>query len=237
MRKHIGKALQTRSAAIKTALERYNAAARELNPPREELNLSTVLEYSFLADFDLLRETRQDIREHLWSTPTGRIAIDQYFKLLRAPEEILRCNVEIRRVVTQLRDEERYLRYHEERVRAEGNSILAHHIGLHRNIRGRFSAEHHHRLSLIAELEGFSGTLEPGESLYKGPGASGSWRASAVDIPSAASTFAAAEGYAPSSEEIELQGEQEDDDEEAQEQEDEADVLAVIMDRATIADP
>lgn len=71
MRKHIGKALQTRSAAIKTALERYNTAARGLNLPREELNLGTVLEYSFLADFDLLRETRQDIREHLWPTPTG----------------------------------------------------------------------------------------------------------------------------------------------------------------------
>ncbi|KZP28301.1 hypothetical protein FIBSPDRAFT_908692 [Athelia psychrophila] len=92
MRKHIGKALQTRSAAIKTALERYNTAARGLNLPREELNLGT---------------------------------------LLRAPEEILRCNVEIRRIITHLRDEENFLRHHEERLCAEGKTLLAHQISLH----------------------------------------------------------------------------------------------------------
>ena len=39
--------------------------------------------YTFLADFDLLRDTRQDIRSRPWATPAGRLALDNYFKVLR----------------------------------------------------------------------------------------------------------------------------------------------------------
>lgn len=110
MRKHIGKALQTRSAAIKTALQRYNAAALALDPPCETLKAEDVVEYAFLSDFDLLRDTHQDIHERPWSTAMGRIAMDQHFNLLRAPEKIVR-------IVTHLRDKSAYLQYHEERLR------------------------------------------------------------------------------------------------------------------------
>lgn len=234
MRKHIGKALQTRSAAIKTALTHYNAAARALHPPREQLQLETILEYGFLSDFDLLRETRQDIRERPWATPTGRIAMEQYFKLCRAPEEILRCNIEIVRIVTHLRDEEAYLQHHEERIRADGNTHLAHQIAIHRNVRGRFNALHRQRLAVIAKLKGFSGSLEPGISLDTGPGGSASLPRSATSILSVTSLGPAVEEAHLSAEEAELQGEQEDDEEQAQEQEDEVDVLAVVMDRIII---
>ncbi|KZP05529.1 hypothetical protein FIBSPDRAFT_673874, partial [Athelia psychrophila] len=56
MRKHISKALQSRSQAICTALERYNTAARALSPPRQQLEWSDVVDYAFLADFDILRD-------------------------------------------------------------------------------------------------------------------------------------------------------------------------------------
>jgi len=34
----------------------------------------------FLADFDLLRDARQDISQRPWATPAGRLAMDLYFK-------------------------------------------------------------------------------------------------------------------------------------------------------------
>ncbi|KZP06663.1 hypothetical protein FIBSPDRAFT_764032 [Athelia psychrophila] len=230
-RKHIGKALQARSAAIKAALGRYNAAALALNPPRDTLNIEQVIEYAFLADFDLLRDTRQDVRERPWSTAMGRIAMDQYFKLKRAPEEITRCNIEIARIVTQLRDEEAFLRHHEERLRPT-NPVLAYQIAVHRNVRGRFTAHHHQRLALIAKLPGFSGSLEPGISLDIGPGGSASWRPPAATN---ATSTAPVITVHRSTEELELEGEQNDDEDEAQEHEDEADLLAVMFDKVDIA--
>lgn len=61
MRKHIGKALQTRSAAIHTALDHYNTAALAVTPPCLTLKWEEVVEYVFLSDFDLLRDAQQDI--------------------------------------------------------------------------------------------------------------------------------------------------------------------------------
>ncbi|EGO30745.1 hypothetical protein SERLADRAFT_432361 [Serpula lacrymans var. lacrymans S7.9] len=57
LRKHIGKALQARSATIRTALERYNAAAKALSPPRQTLEWKEVVNYTFLSEFNLLRDT------------------------------------------------------------------------------------------------------------------------------------------------------------------------------------
>lgn len=54
MRKHIGKALKARSQAIRIALTQYNIAAKALIPPRPALQWERVVEYAFLADFDLL---------------------------------------------------------------------------------------------------------------------------------------------------------------------------------------
>ncbi|KAG6912822.1 hypothetical protein DXG01_011751, partial [Tephrocybe rancida] len=63
LRKHIGKALKVRSQAIRTSLERYNAAAALMSPPRPSLSWDQVVEHAYLADFDLLRDCRQDIHE------------------------------------------------------------------------------------------------------------------------------------------------------------------------------
>ncbi|KAF7967190.1 hypothetical protein HWV62_35588, partial [Athelia sp. TMB] len=148
-------ALQSRSSAIRTALDKYNAAARALSPPRRQLKWDKVVEYAFLADFDLLRDTRQDISTRPWVTPAGRLAMDHHFKILRACEEILRLNVEIRRVATYLVDEDRYLRTCETQ-------------------RGRFNARHVQRLHAITELPGFTGTITPGVSLLTSAGESAS---------------------------------------------------------------
>ncbi|KAG6852084.1 hypothetical protein C0991_003278 [Blastosporella zonata] len=76
LRKHIGNALKVRSQAVRTALEKYNAAAKALIPPRPQLSWDLVVEYAFLADFDLLSDTREDIHERPWAKPAARVLMD-----------------------------------------------------------------------------------------------------------------------------------------------------------------
>lgn len=173
LRKHIGKALQVRSAAIRTALDRYNTAARALHPPRASLSWEEVVEYAFLSDFDLLRDARQDISQRPWATPTGRLTMDTYFKTRRAREEIQRLDIEIRRLATYLHDESRYLTECEKQLQTL-HPGLAHQVSLHRKIRARFAGHHYQRLHDISMLEGFTGSITPGESVERGPGASAS---------------------------------------------------------------
>lgn len=164
MRRHIASALRTRSDAIKTALKKYNAAGAELRPPRESLEWEEVVEYSFLADFDLLRETRQDIRKKPWASPVGRSMMDQYFKLLRAKEEIIRLNVEIRRVITHLEDETEFLEAHEIDL-ASSDPILAHQVRLYRLERLQYKEHHIKQFKKLENLPGFTGTLTRGFSV------------------------------------------------------------------------
>lgn len=162
MRQHIGKALQTRSQAIRNALIRYNEAVIAvfpLEPPT--LKWEQVVEYVFLSDFDLLRDARQDIRERAWAEPTARLTMDQYFKAKRAKEEIIRLNVEIERLVTYIRDEEAYLVEKGEEIR-ETDAPLAHQVGVYLRERSRFTPLHMKRLRELSLLDGFTGTLEPG---------------------------------------------------------------------------
>lgn len=173
MRKHIAKALQTRSAAIRTALDRYNTAALALTPPRRTLKWDEVIEYAFLADFDLLRDAREDVSERPWATPASRQAMDLYFKMCRAQEEIVRLNIEIRRLVTYIRDEDHYLRACEAQMMPL-EPALAYQIGARRLARGRANGHLLQHLTDIAELPGFSGCILPGESSKSSPGDSAS---------------------------------------------------------------
>ncbi|KAG0694016.1 hypothetical protein DFH29DRAFT_1037153 [Suillus ampliporus] len=161
MRKHIAKALQTRSMAIRSALDRYNAAARALSPPRRMLKWEEVVEYAFLADFDLLRDSRSDVSQRQWATPAAHQATDLYFKRCRAKEEITRLNVEVRRLASYIHDEDHYLRECQQQAEAF-SPALAHQISLRWQARGRFNFRHIKCLQDIARLPGFSGTIVPG---------------------------------------------------------------------------
>lgn len=164
MRQHIGKALQARSQAIRTALDHYNEATALLYPDRDPLKWDEVVQYASLADFDILRDARQDISERPWASSAGRIVMDQYFKLKRAEEEIQRLNVEIPRLVTYMIDEDEFLREREEAT-ALVDSGLAYQIRLYRLERSRYTTLHMQRLRSLARLPGFTGNLRPGQSL------------------------------------------------------------------------
>jgi hypothetical protein len=167
LRKHIAKALQARSQGVKSALATYNDAAAAMTPPRDHLTWDQIVDYAFLADFDLLREGREDIRSEPWAQPAGRVALDQHFKLLRADEEITRLNLEIPRLVTHMADEERFLVYHQRRLAGEGHAAMAHQVHRYRMERGRFDDLHRERLLKLSKEPGFTGSLLPGVSLSR----------------------------------------------------------------------
>ncbi|KAJ7577336.1 hypothetical protein C8J56DRAFT_1007167 [Mycena floridula] len=136
LRKHIGNALKTRSQAICSALDSYNNATKQLSPPRQHLDWATVVEYAFLSEFELLRDSRQDIREKPWATPGGQALLDQHFKILQARKEITRCNVEICRLVTKIHDEKEFLDERRQAIHGT-NPTLAHQISVYQAERGR----------------------------------------------------------------------------------------------------
>ncbi|KAJ7578621.1 hypothetical protein C8J56DRAFT_1111628, partial [Mycena floridula] len=162
MRKHIGEAVKKRSQAIRTALENYNAAAAKLSPPRPSLEWDTIIECAFLSEFELLRDARHDIRDRPWAKPAGRALQQQHFKILRAREEIVRCNVEISRLWTHMLDEKAYLERRESEVTAT-DPALAYQIRQYRQERGRCDATHVKRLTALAKLPGFTGSLTAGK--------------------------------------------------------------------------
>ncbi|KAJ7042225.1 hypothetical protein C8F04DRAFT_1252201 [Mycena alexandri] len=166
LRKHIAKALQVRSQAIRNALNSYNTAAKSIVPAGRQLSWSEVIEYAFLADFDLLRKPAELGEVRPWSTPAARLLLDKYFKIQRAREEIRRCNIEIRRVITSIRDEKAFLTAKENELQ-ESDPGLAWCIRRYRFRRERYDLVHMERFQKLAKQagSGFTGTLEPGVRL------------------------------------------------------------------------
>ncbi|KAJ7043626.1 hypothetical protein C8F04DRAFT_1251032 [Mycena alexandri] len=164
MRKHIAKALQTRSEAVKNAIARYNMAAVSMEPPMPLLTWDEVVEYVFLADFEFLRATDGELDGRKWTRPACRLAMTMYFKIVRAREEIVRLNVEIRRLVTWISDEDEFLRRKEVEVREAGAPHIAVLIRTYRLERARSDMGHMKRIWALAKTPGFTGCVLPGLS-------------------------------------------------------------------------
>ncbi|KAI6010380.1 hypothetical protein BKA83DRAFT_4467512 [Pisolithus microcarpus] len=155
--------------AIRAALDHYNTAAHTMNPPRHQLHWDEVVKYAFLSEFNLLRDSRQDISWQPWTTPTAHLMMDWYFKKCRALEEVQCLNVKIHCFITYIQDEDRYLCRCEEQLRAT-HGLLAHQISIRRNVHGHFDTLHLKHLYNILQLRGFNGTLAPGISALKATG-------------------------------------------------------------------
>ncbi|KAJ7058287.1 hypothetical protein C8F01DRAFT_1220566 [Mycena amicta] len=164
MRKHIAKALQVRSKAIRTALERYNSAATAMVPVKPTLSWEQVVDYTFLSDFDLLRD-ENGLDGQRWAEPMFRFIMDSFFKVERAREEVKRLNIEIRRVVTWIGDERQYLQDKERGLREAGNVALAIQLRRYGQQRGIFGAAHMQKFYQLAKNPGFTGSLKPGMAI------------------------------------------------------------------------
>ncbi|KAF7367665.1 hypothetical protein MSAN_00830200 [Mycena sanguinolenta] len=150
LRKHIAKVMQACSKAVRTALANYNAAAAALKSLRPPLEWEAIIEYSFLAEFDLLRFSRRDVRSEPWAQGSGCAAMDLYFKILQAKEEIQQLNAEIRCLYTYMCNED-----------------LAHQVELYHQEHSRFNSEHHCCLEKLCKEAGCTAVLEPGTALSK----------------------------------------------------------------------
>ncbi|KAL0570014.1 hypothetical protein V5O48_011944 [Marasmius crinis-equi] len=168
LRQHLSHALQSRSKAIENALEKYNAAASTLK--RRQLKWKEVVDCTFLAEFDLLKDSRDDIRDKPWALPVNRELATAFFKLARAEETLPRLHNEIKSLVTWMKEESEYLKgmeaYYQPRY-----PHLAYQIRLHRLQRGRFFELHRMRLKSIQKLGGFdvrnSHFFQPGRGLKR----------------------------------------------------------------------
>ncbi|KAF7318611.1 hypothetical protein HMN09_00372200 [Mycena chlorophos] len=89
--------------------------------------------------------------------------MDQHFRILRAEEERKRLDVEIRRLVTHMRDEDQFLLHHKRRLEAAGMLARAYQVRKQRSLESRFSAIHMNRLYKLSKLRGFTGCILPGE--------------------------------------------------------------------------
>jgi len=164
LREKISKALRTRSGAIKTALKQYNDAAALLNPPRDPLTWSTVLKAATVADFDLLRDTRTDIRCLPWTEPSRREATTYYFGIKRAREEIVRLNVEITRLITFMFDT--HVDYfHAVRRYIIEDPPLARSLSQQWQYEDRINESVVRKLIQVSQLRGFTGKLSVGSRI------------------------------------------------------------------------
>lgn len=162
MRQHIGKALKSRSQAIKNALDKYNDAARALKPPHPVLEWEEVVEYAFLSEFDILSETHMDICMKPWANPAARRVMDMYFKIQRAKEEVVRLNVELKRLVTFMRDEVQYLEAIQAKLLQE-QPYLAHILSIWLCCLQSFNQHHEKNLEKLHSPAGFDiSALVPG---------------------------------------------------------------------------
>ncbi|KAJ7331092.1 hypothetical protein DFH08DRAFT_815174 [Mycena albidolilacea] len=155
--------IEVRSKAIRSALQRYNSAALALDPPRQHLSWEEVIDYAFLADFDILRDPTGNAIIRAWADPAARQLLDSYHKLKRAKEEIQRLDIEIRRVVTYMKDEREFLLAKEAEILPEPYPRIFH--WKYRQQRGRYDEIHMKRFYAIHQKLGsrFTADLTPGE--------------------------------------------------------------------------
>lgn len=119
----MAKALQTRSRAIRRAITTYNAAAA-FDPPRPRLDWSNISHYGLVEQYAILRNLDVDASEKPWVQPVYREILKTRRRIVRAKEEILRCNVEARRLYTSIHDEAALFQKTLKQLRLDQNPIL-----------------------------------------------------------------------------------------------------------------
>ncbi|KZV79460.1 hypothetical protein EXIGLDRAFT_735062, partial [Exidia glandulosa HHB12029] len=219
MREAIGKNIKARSKAIGTAVKNYNDAALALEPPAPPVDFAKLMDWTELQEFDLLRVSRRgDVRDREWAQPTNRAIAVKHYKVKRAYEEQQRCLVEIRRLVTAIRDEDADLtRRHAELVRTD--HALAYEVGILRRRRAAVNAQHIHRLTSLAQEPGMSAvraSLVPG--VREGTATPPAPAASSASTPSTSDSTAAAAPLATRNEDLEAEESGDDLDDEQAEQ-------------------
>jgi hypothetical protein len=129
--------LKRRSTALRAAINKFNAEAKKTVPPLPPVDFKDVVSMEFLADLDFLRFQSPDQGNRKWFLPGVRRAMNLYFKMERAQEEILRVAIEASRLRGWISEQ---TEHHETVIRhleVSGDSILGE------------AMQHSHYLSLV----------------------------------------------------------------------------------------
>ncbi|EIM82093.1 uncharacterized protein STEHIDRAFT_85498, partial [Stereum hirsutum FP-91666 SS1] len=159
VRKNVWAHLNTRSQAIRTALNNYNALAVKMNPPAEILDIQKIMELTFVAEFDLLRQSYGDteILQKPWMSPANRLVCNRLFKVVRAEEELDRLNLEMRRLRTWLLADAKAYEDAINGLSTRHETIFAAEVREQYNRRQAINNNHHSILNTIEGLTGFTG--------------------------------------------------------------------------------
>ncbi|KAG9093635.1 hypothetical protein FRC06_011427 [Ceratobasidium sp. 370] len=161
LREMISKSLATRSEIIRNAIKRYNELASRANPPREQITAKEFFSLSRLSDFKLLRESRSDILSQKWAQPQIREATNHSLRVLRAREELVRLQVEARRLQTWMRDEVHHVAHTLQVLDAE-NPPLAHVLRNQLDYQSRVNAINLTYIQRIERHSYYNGPTGPG---------------------------------------------------------------------------
>lgn len=131
-------------------------------PPRPVLAWIDIMEMASLAEFDLLRDARDDIRKQPWAQRINRRAMNLYFNIKRAHEEIARLNVEIPRLLTFMYDEHADY-YHTISRLLMSHPSLAYELSRRWQYRTRVHIHIASCLYQTSRLPGFTGSLKTGQ--------------------------------------------------------------------------
>lgn len=156
LRRQISKNIARRSQALRTSLDKYNVMAPKQDPPRPIIDYKDIANYAWLGDFDLLKHSRHDILSRPWSQTRNREFAVKHHKLKRAREEMIRVNVEARRL-------QEWVDMEDEQLKQLGKGLIACQPLLAAEIRGvavtqlRVNEMHRRRLRMIYALGAYSG--------------------------------------------------------------------------------
>ncbi|KAF9250307.1 hypothetical protein L218DRAFT_767233 [Marasmius fiardii PR-910] len=106
----ISKALNSWGPAIQTALNAYNALAALMLPPRPTLVFDEIVCMVTVADFNLLKDTQNNVAELIWAREENCEAMRLHFHIRQAREELEQLHVEMQRLITFLIDD--HVDYH-----------------------------------------------------------------------------------------------------------------------------
>ncbi|KAH9910445.1 uncharacterized protein BXZ73DRAFT_108989 [Epithele typhae] len=180
VRTQIAKNLQKRSKAIRAAVKAYNSAAAALTPPRPSLDWERVSHFSFVEEFALLNDTRNDLKGKVWAQPLAREAMRCGRRLARAHEEVERVHCEARRVLTSIHDEERHFKTVLWYMQSVGDSPVLREVAEHVIRRNANNAHILRHLNKLFALPGYMGETTPGT--YSGPPREGAIPAEAIFV-------------------------------------------------------
>lgn len=162
MREQIKHNMSRRSQALQNAVTRYNNLALKCSPPKPTIDWRHASHYEFIQDFVLLSRCRPEVLSKKWTNSTVRFTMKQQLKFNRAKEELVRCEVECRRFLTYIMDQDTFFREIIEKASASESPGTTHALVKFIDHRRRLHATIKRDLDNLISHPRYQGSRTPG---------------------------------------------------------------------------